>query len=178
MKTLTWLLLGVLIPSQLLLAIAIGAKAPDFSLKNQDGKDVSLGSLKGKIILMYFYPKDETPGCTKEACALRDAYAPFQKAGAVVLGVSSQDAKSHQEFKANHKLPFDLLVDSDGAVAAKFGVGKMPGMGLLERKSVLIGPDSKVVRFYDSVKPNEHAAEVLKDIEHFQAKASPTSSAN
>ena len=147
-----------------LLALSQGDPAPDFALKNQDGKIVHLSDFKGKPVLIYFYPKDETPGCTKEACTLRDQYEKFQKLGAVILGVSRQDEKSHQEFKSKHKLPFDLLVDRDGGAAGKFGVGKMPLIGLIQRKSVLVGPDQKVFRFYDSVNPENHAGQVLSDL--------------
>lgn len=143
--------------------LAPGDVAPDFALKNQSGTVVKLSALRGRPVLIYFYPKDDTPGCTKEACHLRDAYTKYQKEGAVVLGVSRQDQKSHQAFIKKYRLPFDLLVDSDGTVAASFGVGKI-GEEYLERKSVLVGPDGKVVKFYNSVNPETHADEVLADI--------------
>jgi peroxiredoxin Q/BCP len=145
-------------------AIAVGASAPNFSAKNQDGKTVSLSDFKGKPVLLYFYPKDETPGCTKEACSFRDQYAAFTKQGAAVVGISAQDAKSHREFKDKHKLPFDLLVDSDGSIAKAFGVGKFPVLGLLKRQSVLLDKDGKVLKFYENVDPETHTEEVLKDL--------------
>ena len=147
-----------------LLGLAPGDPAPDFTLKNQDGKAVKLSDFKGKPVLVYFYPKDDTPGCTKEACALRDSYSQFTKQGAVILGVSAQDEKSHQQFRKKHKLPFDLLVDKDGAVGKKFGVNLIEGAGVHERKSVLIGRDGKVLRVYDTVDPAAHAGQVLKDL--------------
>jgi thioredoxin-dependent peroxiredoxin len=125
---------------------------------------VSLSKFKGKPVLIYFYPKDETPGCTKEACTLRDQYEQFEKLGAIILGVSVQDEKSHQAFIKHDRLPFDLLVDADGKVAKLYGVGNIMGTSLLERKSVLVGPDQKVLRVYDSVDPSAHASQVIKDI--------------
>lgn len=147
-----------------LMGLAPGDTAPEFSLPNQDGNLVSLSGLKGKPVLLYFYPKDDTPGCTKEACQLRDNYKKFKAAGAVILGVSRQDAESHRDFRAKHKLPFDLLVDKDGKVAKAYGVGTLSGMDVFERKSALIGPDGKILKFYETVNPEVHATEVLSDI--------------
>lgn len=147
-----------------LFAVAPGDQAPDFSLKNQDGKVIHLSDAKGKFVLIYFYPKDETPGCTKEACEFRDQYSKITKLNAVVYGVSRQDQKSHQEFVTHHKLPFDLLVDADGAVAKSLGVSSMPIIGLTSRQSVLIGPDGKVIHFYEKVDPTKHTQEVIDDI--------------
>lgn len=147
-----------------LMAVSPGDKAPDFSLKNQDGKTVHLADAKGKFVLIYFYPKDETPGCTKEACEFRDSYSKITKLNALVYGVSRQDQKSHQEFVSHHKLPFDLLVDEDGSVAKAFGVSSMPIIGLTSRQSILIGPDGKVLHFYDKVDPSKHTQEVIDDI--------------
>ena len=138
-----------------------GAVAPNFSAQNQDGKVVHLSDYKGKPVLLYFYPKDDTPGCTKEACTIRDDFSKFKKAGAVVLGVSRQDQKSHQAFHSKYHLPFDLLVDTDGKLAASFGIDTYPVVGVFKRQSVLIGPDGKVVRFFDAVDPAKHSAEVL-----------------
>lgn len=164
MKKLTqFLILLGLMPT--LLALKSGEPVPDFSAPNQAGKIVKLSNFKGKPVLLFFYPKDETPGCTKEACSFRDEYSKFKKLGAVVLGISRQDSEAHQKFIEKHKLPFDLLVDKEGAIAKSFGVGTLPIIGLLQRKSVLIGPDGKLVRFYDNVDPKTHSAEVLKDLE-------------
>jgi peroxiredoxin Q/BCP len=139
-----------------------GAQAPDISARNQDGKLIRLSDLKGKPVLIYFYPKDDSPGCTKEACELRDSYAAFQKAGAVILGVSTQDAASHRAFRAKYHLPFDLLVDEDGAVAKAFGVASVPVIGYHQRQSVLLDAQGKVVKFFDKVDPATHSTEVLK----------------
>ena len=153
--------LGLISP---LLGLAPGSAVPDFSAPNQDGKTVKLSDFRGKPVLIYFYPKDDTPGCTKEACHFRDEYSQFQKLGAVILGISRQDAKSHQEFKKKHRIPFDLLVDEDGKVAESLGVKTMPIIGFHKRQSILIGPDGKVAKFYADVDPNKHTAEVLKDL--------------
>jgi peroxiredoxin Q/BCP len=163
------LLSKLLIPfAPVLMAMASGAQAPNFSGKNQDGKDIHLADFKGKFVLVYFYPKDDTPGCTKEACDFRDRYTEIRKLNAEVLGISRQDASSHKKFALKHKLPFDLIVDSDGKIGDSFGVSSIPVVGgvfgLSKRQSVLIGPDQKVVHFYDSVNPETHVAEVMKDI--------------
>lgn len=151
-----------------LMAMAAGSAAPQFSAKNQDGKEIRLADFKGQFVLIYFYPKDDTPGCTKEACDFRDRFTEIKKLNAVVLGVSRQGADSHKKFIAKHKLPFDLLVDEDGKIGDAFGVGAMPivggAFGLSKRQSVLVGPDQKVVKFYDSVDPKTHVGEVLADI--------------
>lgn len=103
------------------MALTAGTKAPDFKTKDQDGKEVSLSGLAGKKVVLYFYPNDMTPGCTAEACSLRDNYKALQKAGYVVLGISSNDEKSHKKFIAKEKLPFQLLADVDKSVHAKYG---------------------------------------------------------
>jgi peroxiredoxin Q/BCP len=151
-----------------LVGLTQGQVAPDFSVKNQDGKAVSLADLKGKFVLLYFYPKDDTPGCTKEACSFRDGFHDLQKHGAVVFGVSKQDDESHRAFKAKHKLPFDLLVDTEGKLAASYGIGTMPVIGFYKRESVLIGPSGKVVKIYKDVSPEIHTHQVLLDIEGIQ----------
>ena len=142
-----------------------GAQVAEFQAPNQDGKVVKLSDFKGKPVLVYFYPKDDTPGCTKEACSLRDNYARFQKAGVVILGISRQDSESHKEFKAKYKLPFDLLTDKDGDVAKAMGVDTYPLVGIHKRQSLLLDGDGKVIEFYGAVDPSTHAEEVLKQIE-------------
>lgn len=156
--------LPTLVSLLLLTSLPEGSVVPDFSAPNQDGKEVKLSDLKGKPVLIYFYPKDDTPGCTKQACDLRDRYAQFQKAGIVVLGVSRQDAKSHQAFRAKYRLPFDLLTDKDGELAKKLGVELMPLVGVHKRQSLLIGADGKVVAFFADVDPKTHAELVLKKL--------------
>jgi len=141
-----------------------GDTAPEFSAKNQDGKLINLFDLKGKNVLLFFYPKDDTPGCTKEACDFRDQYAEIKKKNTEVIGISKQDAESHQKFKVKHKLPFDLLVDQDGVIAKAYGISTIPIIGFFERKSVLIGPDGHILQIYPKVETHTHAAQVLKDI--------------
>jgi peroxiredoxin Q/BCP len=163
MKTQIAFLLTLLAP--LLLALSAGDLAPDISGKNQDGKLVHLSDYKGKFLLLYFYPKDETPGCTTEACSLRDQYATIKSMNATVLGVSRQDEKSHQEFKAKHKLPFDLLVDTDGAIGKAFAVGSIQGKNMSLRQSFLISPEGKIMKYYPDVDPAEHTKEIISDIQ-------------
>lgn len=143
-----------------------GNKAPDFTAKNQKGEKVKLSDLKGQRVVLYFYPKDDTPGCTKEACSFRDADDVFAKKGIKVLGVSTDDERSHQKFIDKFSLPFDLLADTDKKIVEKYGVWgekSMYGrtyMGTL-RKTFLIDEDGKVVKIFDKVKVAEHADEVL-----------------
>src|SRR5262249_34464331 len=136
-----------------------GDAAPDIAVKLQDGKEVKLSSLAGKMVLIYFYPKDDTPGCTIEAQGLRDGWADIQAAGLVVYGVSMQDADSHKAFIDKYKLPFPLVVDTDGAVAKAFHV---PVKGAYaSRQSFLIGKDGKIKQVWLDVDPKEHAASVI-----------------
>lgn len=145
-----------------------GSKAPDFTLQDQDGKAHTLSSYAGKWVLLYFYPKDDTPGCTKEACTIRDSYERFKRSTLVVLGVSTDSVKSHQKFREKHSLPFTLLADVDKSVVRAYGVwGKKKFMGReymgTSRMSFLIDPDGKIAKVYEKVKPAAHAAEVLAD---------------
>ena len=148
--------------------LKVGMKAPEFNLPDQEGKMHSLKDLKGKFVLLYFYPKDDTPGCTKEACTIRDNYSAFKKMDLVVLGVSADSPKSHAKFADKYKLPFPLLADEKKEVIEAYGVWakkKFMGreyMGIL-RNSFLIGPDGKIAKIYEGVKPAEHAEEVLTD---------------
>jgi thioredoxin-dependent peroxiredoxin len=158
------LAIALLLVSHLGFALGAGDTAPDFSMKNQDGKDIKLSSFAGKPVLMYFYPHDDTPGCTKEAKGLKESFEKYKAQGAVILGISRQDEKSHQQFKTKYDLPFDLLVDSNGSVGKMYGIGMMPLLGTFQRQSVLIGPDRKIIRFYYNVDPEKHADEVLKDL--------------
>ncbi len=146
--------------------LAPGAKAPAFSLPTDDGSTVALKDFKGKKVVLYFYPKDDTSGCTTQACEFRDTWADVQKTGAVVLGVSPDGVKSHAKFKAKYDLPFPLLADEDHAVAEAYGVWgekSMYGkkyMGILRTTFVIDGA-GKVVTVFEKVKPKGHAAEVL-----------------
>ncbi len=143
------------------MAIIEGAKAPNFSLPDQDGKMCSLSEYKGQYVVIYFYPKDATPGCTKEACTFRDNIAVFTAKSCVVLGVSKDDAKSHQKFIAKYELPFSLLTDEVGSMLEDYsawGEKSMYGkkyMGIV-RSTVLIGPDGKVLKHWASVSGAEH----------------------
>ena len=137
-----------------------GDDAPNVTFTLQDGKTVSLDSLKGKQIAVYFYPKDDTPGCTVEAQGIRDQWEAFEKAGIQVFGVSMQDAASHTAFIEKHKLPFDLVVDPDQSVPKAFGV-PVKDSQYAARHTFLIGADGKVKRVWREVNPKEHAKELL-----------------
>lgn len=143
-----------------------GDKAPDFNAKDQDGKDVKLADLKGQRVVLYFYPKDDTPGCTKEACSFRDADDIYKSKGIRVLGVSTDNEKSHQKFISKFQLPFDLLADTDKQIVEAYGVWgekSMYGkkyMGTF-RKTFLIDGDGKIVKIFDKVDVSAHADEVL-----------------
>ena len=147
--------------------LAPGSPAPHFSLPGGSGNTVSLADFAGKsIVLVYFYPKDDTPGCTKEACSLRDGWSALQTAGVVVLGISRDGAESHAAFASKYKLPFELLTDADHAVHVAYGAwGQNPnpiwGVGPL-RKSFLIGKDGNILHVFDKVDTEHHADQVLK----------------
>ncbi len=149
--------------------IAVCQKAPDFALPDQYGQMHSLKDYLGKWVLLYFYSKDNTPGCTTEACTIRDSYQQFKDAKVVVLGVSTDSVKSHSKFAQKYELPFTLLADEQKEVVNLYGVWqlkKMLGrkyMGI-KRTSFLIAPEGKIVKVYEGVKPAEHAAEVLADV--------------
>src|ERR687891_1724470 len=143
-----------------------GQPAPTFTLPSDDGNEVSLQSRRGKPVVLYFYPKDNTPGCTAQARGIRDAWGEFERSGAVVLGVSPDSAKKHAKFREKYGLPFTLLADEDHAVSEAYGVwveksfaGKKY-MGV-ERSTFVIGPDGKLERIMRRVRPDTHADEVL-----------------
>ena len=143
-----------------------GDPAPDFSAATSGGGKISLADLKGKNVILYFYPKDDTPGCTKEACAFRDHFSDFKKRGAVVLGVSPDSVKSHDKFVEKFKLPFALLADEGKKIVEAYGVwGEKSFMGRkyfgTHRVTFLIGPDGKIKKIWPQVKPDEHAEEIL-----------------
>lgn len=143
-----------------------GKPAPAFTLPSDGGNTVSLESLRGKPVVLYFYPKDDTPGCTTQACGIRDAWGEFEKAGAVVLGVSPDSATSHVKFRDKYELPFTLLADEDHAIAEAYGVWvekNMAGktfMGV-ERSTFVIDADGNVAKVMRRVKPDTHADDVL-----------------
>jgi peroxiredoxin Q/BCP len=149
--------------------LTINTPAPTFSLLDQDGKTHTLSQYLGKKVLIYFYPKDDTPGCTTEACNFRDNYKALSKAGLVVLGVSKDTMKSHKKFAEKFELPFPLLSDVDGAMCEAYGVWmKKKFMGReymgIARMSFLIDEKGNIAKIYDEVKPKEHTQEVAKDI--------------
>jgi len=144
-----------------------GQKAPSFSLASDSGETISLAGLKGKKVVLYFYPKDDTPGCTVEACEFRDRWPAVRKAGAVVLGVSPDDVVSHVKFKKKFELPFPLLADPDHAVAERYGVwGEKSMYGRkylgIHRTTFVIDEEGRIVKVFERVKPKGHAAEVLE----------------
>lgn len=150
--------------------LTTGVKAPDFTLPDQSGKAHSLADYRGKWVLLYFYPKDDTPGCTKEACALRDQFPAFGKLDAVVFGVSADSVKSHARFADKYELPFTLLADETKEMIKAYdawGPKKFMGREFLgtKRISYLIDPRGQIAKAYPKVKPAEHAEEVLGDLE-------------
>ena len=150
-----------------------GQKAPAFTLPDQTGKTHSLGTYAGRPVVLYFYPKDDTPGCTAESCAFQDNLPKFSAGKAVVLGASILDEKSKAKFAAKYHLTFPLLADSDHEVAEKYGVWQEKSrygrkyMGIV-RTTYLIGPDGKVARRWDNVKVEGHADEVLRAVEELR----------
>ncbi len=155
------------------MAIKINSKAPNFKLPDQDGKIHKLSDYNGQWVLIYFYPKDDTPGCTTEACGLRDNFPKFGKLKVKVFGISTDSVGSHKKFAEKYKLPFTLLADEDKKVVEKYGVWAEKSMygrkylGTL-RNSFLIDPQGKIVRIYEKVKPSEHAEQVLVDLKELQ----------
>lgn len=153
--------------------LSAGAEAPDFSLLDDTGVERKLSDYRNQPVLLYFYPKDDTPGCTVEACNFRDDYSAYQRAGVTILGVSPDTVKKHVKFKQKYSLPFTLLADTKHAVSELYGVwGPKNFMGKsydgVYRTTFLIGPDGKIVKVFENVKPGEHSAEVLqalRDIE-------------
>lgn len=148
------------------LKLKTGDKAPEFTATTNGGGKVSLSDYKGKNVILYFYPKDDTSGCTKEACAFRDDFADFKAKGAVILGVSTDSVKSHDKFVTKYHLPFTLLADEDKSLVKAYGVwGQKSFMGRkyegTHRVTFLIGPDGRIKNIWPAVKPPEHAKEVL-----------------
>jgi peroxiredoxin Q/BCP len=146
---------------------AVGSPAPAFDTSDQNGARVRLDDLRGRPVVLYFYPKDGTPGCTREACAFRDAWQKIQATGAVILGVSQDSAASHRAFVAEHQLPFALLSDEDGSIAKRYGVGSF--MGMNARVTCLIDRSGHVARVFSDVDPATHADQVLSAIAQLPA---------
>ena len=146
-----------------------GAPAPDFELRSDEGDTIKLSALRGKPVVLYFYPKDDTPGCTTEACEFRDAYDRFREQGVEILGVSPDTEASHQKFKSKYELPFTLLADPDHEVAEAYGVWKEKrNYGKtyhgVERSTFVIDADGKVARAMRGIRPAGHAAQVLETL--------------
>jgi thioredoxin-dependent peroxiredoxin len=151
------------------MVLEAGKPAPAFELADQEGQIHTLSDYHGETIVLYFYPKDDTPGCTKEACSFRDAYADFRKAGVEIIGISPDSEKSHKKFVQKYDLPFTLLADPDHAVCEAYGVwGRKKSFGReyegVFRTTFVIGPDGTIKRVFANVKPEEHSQEVLEEV--------------
>ena len=144
---------------------AVGSDAPSFNLQDQNGEWHALGDYRGQWLAVYFYPRDDTPGCTTEACNFRDNIYAFKAIGAAVVGISVDDVDSHKEFSDKYKLPFTILADEDGKTAKTYGVLKdYKLLKLASRQSFLVNPEGKIVKHYADVDPDEHTDQVLADI--------------
>jgi len=143
------------------MALSVGTMAPSFTTVDDEGKTVSLSDFKGKVVVLYFYPKDDTPGCTKEAQSFRDNYEQYQDKDMVVLGVSMDDRDSHQAFKGKYGLPFQLLVDSDGAITKAYDV---EGGGYSKRVTYIIDGEGKISYVDEKVKTDTHAQDILSAV--------------
>ncbi len=144
--------------------------APDFTLPDETGTLRTLSDYRGRPVVLYFYPKDDTPGCTTEACNFRNDYSAYQQAGVTILGVSPDTSKSHAKFKEKYHLPFTLLADADHQVSELYGVwGRKKRMGReydgIFRTTFLISPEGQVVKVFENVKPEQHSAEILQTLE-------------
>ncbi len=147
-----------------------GSLAPDFTLLDQNGETHTLSGYRGRWVLVYFYPKDDTPGCTKEACGIRDNFSEFERLNAKVLGISTDTVNSHGKFAEKYSLPFTLLADDGQEVVEQYGVwGEKTSFGKTyfgtRRTSFLVDPEGKIARVYEKVKPDGHAMEVVQDLE-------------
>jgi peroxiredoxin Q/BCP len=158
------------IPKEVSAMLTQGQSAPDFTLPDDEGRPVSLAGFRGRKVVVYFYPKDNTPGCTKEACSFRDVFDDFLATGAVVLGISADDAKSHGAFRKRFNLPFHLLSDSDHKVAEAYGAWGEKTMygkkvvGII-RSTFIVDENGMVARVFPRVKPEGHGEEVLKALQ-------------
>lgn len=151
-------------------SLKVGDIAPDFSLKNQNGKSVSLSQYKGHWVVLYFYPKDDTPGCTTEACSFRDNINQLIAQKATIIGVSVDSEDSHQAFQSKHKLPFDLLADKDGLVAKRYdSLLDLLVVKFAKRHTFIINPQGRIAKIYTDVDPKEHVRIVLADLKALQS---------
>lgn len=144
---------------------AVGEAAPDFKLQDQKGEWHTLSDYRGKWLAVYFYPRDDTPGCTTEACNFRDNIYVFRAIGAEVVGISLDDVDSHRRFSEKYQLPFVLLADPEGGVVSAYGVeGEYRGQTIARRESFLINPDGQIAKHYSRVDPDSHTDEVISDL--------------
>jgi peroxiredoxin Q/BCP len=151
--------------------VQTGDPAPDFELKDQSGQLHSIEDYRGKWVALYFYPKDDTPGCTTEACEFRDNVFAFKNLNCQILGVSLDDMESHKEFAEKYSLPFPLLADTAGSTADAYGVkSKYMGMSVAKRQTFLIDPDGNIAKHYEKVDPDTHSQQVLADLEKLGAE--------
>ncbi len=145
--------------------LEVGDRAPDINARRRDGSSLRLSSLRGRHVLVYFYPKDDTPGCTAEACALNDNLSALTESGADVIGVSTDSWRSHTRFAEKYGLEFGLASDSDHSIRRAYGVGRMMGiLPVVQRVSFLVGPDGRIARVWPHVNAARHAAEVLDEV--------------
>ena len=146
-------------------SVSVGAAAPEFELSDQDGQLHSLEDYRDQWVVLYFYPKDETPGCTTEACEFRDNIFAYDEIGAVILGVSLDDVESHAAFAEKYSLPFSILADTEKTTAKAYGVyTKIVAFEMAKRETFLINPDGVIVKHYPKVNPDKHSEEVLADL--------------
>jgi peroxiredoxin Q/BCP len=158
--------------------LVAGQPAPEFTLLDEKGSPHNLSDYRGKTVVLYFYPKDDTPGCTKEACNFRDDYSAYDKAGVTILGVSPDNPKSHAKFKAKYGLPFTLLADTDRAVCQAYGAwGRKKSMGReydgVLRTTYLIAPDGRIWKVFENVRPGEHSEEILATLAEAEDESHP-----
>lgn len=153
--------------------LQMGAPAPTFALSDQEGKQHQLGDYEGRWVVLYFYPKDDTPGCTKEACAFRDEYKLISELDTQVLGMSVDTVDSHTAFAKKYSLPFPLLADEGGAVAKQYGsLTSLGPIKLAKRHSFIIDPEGKLAKIYRSVSPSSHSDEIISDLKTLRASRS------
>ena len=168
MKRILFLILSIVLPAFVVNAadqVTVGDVAPEFELSDQDGQLHSLEDYRDQWVVLYFYPKDDTPGCTTEACEFRDNIFAFKRINAQILGVSLDDVESHQKFAEKHGLPFPLLADTEGDAAEAYGVKtKMSGMTVAKRQTFVINPQGEIAKHYEKVDPAEHSQPVLADL--------------
>jgi peroxiredoxin Q/BCP len=158
--------LGLTVQAQ---ELAPGAAAPSFELKDQEGKTQRLDDYRGRWVVLYFYPKDDTPGCTTEACNFRDDLPTLRAIGVQIVGISVDDAASHAEFSKKYSLPFPLLVDNDGTVAKAYGsLWSVGPIKFAKRHTFIVDPQGKIARVYRDVKPQEHSRQIIDDVKRLQ----------